>query len=98
MFQTITSRIGRRCSLASTNSSCVSQSEEEEIKWKKGNLLGQGAYGKVFFGLITTGELIAVKQFELDTDDDPEKAQTDYEKILEELNILRNLKHPNIVQ
>ena len=34
----------------------------EPIQWTKGNLLGRGAFGDVYMGLLSTGELIAAKE------------------------------------
>ena len=42
--------------------------EEDLLVWKRGNLLGQGAYGRVWLGLTLTGEMIAVKQVALHRD------------------------------
>lgn len=36
------------------------------LKWKKGRLLGKGAYGKVWEGLMDSAKMIAVKEVELD--------------------------------
>ena len=36
------------------------------LKWKKGRLLGKGAYGKVWEGLLDSAQMIAVKEVELD--------------------------------
>ena len=36
------------------------------LQWKKGRLLGKGAFGKVWEGLLDTAKLIAVKEVELD--------------------------------
>ena len=47
-------------------------------------------------GLTNVGEFIAVKQIELDIDD-MDKAEEEYEKIQEEVKILKTLKHKNIV-
>ena len=42
--------------------------------WKKGTLLGQGAFGKVYLGMHTeTGQLIAVKQVSLEGVDSTSK-------------------------
>ena len=38
------------------------------LKWKRGRLLGKGAYGKVWEGLLKSARMIAVKELELDTD------------------------------
>lgn len=37
------------------------------LKWKRGKLLGKGAYGKVWEGLLSSARMIAVKEVELDT-------------------------------
>lgn len=47
--------------------------------------------------MLSTGEIIAVKQIEME-EADPIKARKDYESVREEVNILRQLKHENIVQ
>ncbi|KAF7306861.1 Protein kinase domain-containing protein [Mycena indigotica] len=36
----------------------------KKFQWVKGELIGQGSYGRVFLGLTTGGELMAVKQVE----------------------------------
>jgi mitogen-activated protein kinase kinase kinase 19 len=46
--------------------------------------------------LTNTGGLIAVKQIELNTDN-MDRAELEYEKIQEEVELLKNLKHRNIV-
>ncbi|CAL1548167.1 unnamed protein product, partial [Lymnaea stagnalis] len=58
--------------------------EDETIQWKKGNILGKGAFGTVWCGLTNEGQLIAVKQIELTTMDKL-KAQLEYEKVQEEV-------------
>ena len=45
------------------------------MRWKRGRLLGKGAYGKVWEGLMDSAKLIAVKEVELDPEC-PEKAQS----------------------
>ena len=40
--------------------------DREVLKWKKGKLLGKGAFGKVWEGLLDSAKLIAVKEVELD--------------------------------
>jgi len=46
--------------------------------------------------LTNAGELIAVKQIELNIDN-MEKAEREYEKIQEEVELLKTLNHQNIV-
>jgi mitogen-activated protein kinase kinase kinase 19 len=71
---------------------------EIEFKWKRGGLLGKGAFGSVYQAMLSnTGEIIAVKQIEME-ESDPVKARKDYESVREEVNILRELDHENVVQ
>ncbi|XP_054555656.1 mitogen-activated protein kinase kinase kinase 19 isoform X4 [Talpa occidentalis] len=69
---------------------------EKPIMWTKGEILGKGAYGTVYCGLTSQGQLIAVKQVALDTS---EKLATEneYRKLQEEVDLLKALKHVNIV-
>jgi hypothetical protein len=84
-----------------TSQLLASQNETNEnlnhIKsWSKGNMLGAGAYGKVFIGLNNdNGKFMAVKQFELDEKSCPNEVITSLEK---EINIMSQLSHPNIVR
>ena len=36
------------------------------LQWKRGKLLGKGAFGKVWEGLLDSAQMIAVKEVELD--------------------------------
>lgn len=47
-------------------------------------------------GLTSEGQLIAVKQIELNTSD-KDKAKREYEKVQEEVDLLKLLDHKNIV-
>ncbi|XP_044890730.1 mitogen-activated protein kinase kinase kinase 19 isoform X6 [Felis catus] len=69
---------------------------EESILWTKGEVLGKGAYGTVYCGLTSQGQLIAVKQVALDTSDKL-ATEKEYRKLQEEVDLLRALKHVNIV-
>jgi len=79
--------------------------QTEPIRWQRGEILGQGAYGTVFLGLnLDTGELMAVKQ--LDTTEVSEKELAALENELRMLiagdrsdnNTESVLSHPNIVR
>ncbi|CAL5209735.1 unnamed protein product [Lathyrus oleraceus] len=70
------------------------------IRWRKGELIGSGAFGRVYMGMnLDSGELIAVKQvliepgiaFKANT-------QANIRELEEEVKLLKNLKHPNIVR
>ncbi|CAB3988486.1 Mitogen-activated kinase kinase kinase 19 [Paramuricea clavata] len=90
------SRLSRRKSETSGTGSELTSSEEEEIVWRKGNMLGKGAFGKVYCGLTNTGQMIAVKQVELITSN-MEEAERQYEKLQEEVALLKSLRHENVV-
>ncbi|KAJ4833779.1 hypothetical protein Tsubulata_012655 [Turnera subulata] len=56
------------------------------IRWRKGELIGCGAFGRVYMGMnLDSGELIAVKQAHI-------------RELEEEVKLLKNLSHPNIVR
>ncbi len=70
------------------------QQEMTGIRWKRGEMLGQGAFGVVYLGLnIDTGELMAVKQMATE-----EVSKKELSSLENEINLLRNLRHPNIVR
>lgn len=75
------------------------------IHWQQGELLGEGAYGKVFAGLNQkTGELMAVKQHKLPglvhIGGDPNLARQAEEELAtleHEVAVLKKLRHKHIV-
>nr|XP_033800849.1 mitogen-activated protein kinase kinase kinase 19 isoform X2 [Geotrypetes seraphini] len=69
---------------------------EDPIMWTKGEILGKGAYGTVYCGLTSQGKLIAAKQVNLDTSDQA-STEKEYKKLQEEVDLLKTLKHVNIV-
>ncbi|XP_063789854.1 mitogen-activated protein kinase kinase kinase 19 [Pseudophryne corroboree] len=69
---------------------------DNSILWIKGEVLGRGAYGTVYRGLTSQGELIAAKQVMLHGSD-PAVAEKEYRKLQEEVDLLKTLKHVNIV-
>ncbi|KAM6174683.1 LOW QUALITY PROTEIN: mitogen-activated protein kinase kinase kinase 19 [Erethizon dorsatum] len=69
---------------------------EESILWTKGEVLGKGAFGTVYCGLTSQGQLIAVKQVALDTSDKL-ATEREYQKLQEEVDLHKALKHVNIV-
>ncbi|KAJ4304072.1 ATP binding [Collariella sp. IMI 366227] len=75
----------------------------DDSKWMKGALIGQGSFGSVYLALhAVTGELLAVKQVE--TPSPGANSQSDARKksmieaLKREISLLRDLRHPNIVQ
>jgi serine/threonine protein kinase/WD40 repeat protein len=72
----------------------VQEIPDKAIRWKKGEMLGQGAFGVVYLGLnVESGELMAVKQMAID-----EVSSKELSSLENEINLLRNLRHPNIVR
>ncbi|XP_048809365.1 mitogen-activated protein kinase kinase kinase 19 isoform X2 [Lagopus muta] len=69
---------------------------KDTIMWTRGEILGKGAYGTVYCGLTNQGQLIAVKQVVLDTSDRL-TTEKEYQKLHEEVDLLKTLKHVNIV-
>lgn len=74
----------------------------DDNKWMKGALIGQGSFGCVYLALhAVTGELLAVKQVETpsgsNTQNDNRKKSM-IEALKREISLLRELRHPNIVQ
>ncbi len=68
------------------------------LRWQRGELLGTGAFGRVFLGLNEdTGELLAVKEVAL-SGSTMEKAAEQLRGLEAEVALLRGLSHPNIVR
>lgn len=51
---------------------------------------------QVYCGLTSHGQLVAVKQVSLDASD-PEAAEREYARLQEEVELLKTLRHANIV-
>ncbi|XP_062190998.1 mitogen-activated protein kinase kinase kinase NPK1-like isoform X2 [Phragmites australis] len=83
--------------------SAVGEEGGEEIppiRWRKGDLIGSGAFGQVYLGMnLDSGELIAVKQVLIGSSNATrEKAQAHVRELEDEVKMLKNLSHPNIVR
>ncbi|PKS12956.1 hypothetical protein jhhlp_000297 [Lomentospora prolificans] len=75
----------------------------DDNKWMKGALIGQGSFGSVYLALhAITGELLAVKQVETPApganSQNDNRKKSMIEALKREISLLRDLKHPNIVQ
>lgn len=72
------------------------------FKWMKGQLIGKGTFGRVYLGMnITTGELIAVKQVEVNAKaagQDKDKIKELVKSLDQEIDTMQHLDNPNIVQ
>lgn len=77
-----------------------SAKKAETFKWAKGQLIGKGTFGRVYIGInTTTGEVIAVKQIEVNKKTaDKEKMKEMIASLDREIDTMQNLDHPNIVQ
>lgn len=70
-------------------------------KWIKGALIGAGSFGKVYLGMdAVNGLLMAVKQVELPRGSAPneERKKNMLSALEREIDLLKDLSHPNIVQ
>ena len=75
----------------------------DDSKWMKGALIGQGSFGCVYLALhAVTGELLAVKQVEAPNANSNSQSDSRKKSMIEalkrEISLLRDLRHPNIVQ
>ncbi|KAJ4745879.1 Mitogen-activated protein kinase kinase kinase NPK1 [Rhynchospora pubera] len=85
---------------ASVSAAPVEEEPPPRIRWRKGEMIGCGAFGQVFMGMnLDSGELLAVKQVLIGTSNaSKEKAQAHIRELEEEVKLLKNLSHPNIVR
>nr|GLL43718.1 mitogen-activated protein kinase kinase kinase NPK1-like [Ipomoea trifida] len=74
--------------------------EAPSIRWRKGEMIGCGAFGRVYMGMnLDSGELIAVKEVSIAANSaSRERTQAHIRELEEEVNLLKNLTHPNIVR
>ncbi|GAA0141030.1 non-receptor serine/threonine protein kinase [Lithospermum erythrorhizon] len=65
-------------------------------KWKKGRLLGRGTFGHVYLGFNSDkGKMCAIKEVKLSDDQTSKEC---LKQLNQEINLLSQLCHPNIVQ
>ncbi|XP_009364204.2 mitogen-activated protein kinase kinase kinase NPK1 [Pyrus x bretschneideri] len=78
----------------------ASRDDAPPIRWRKGELIGSGAFGRVYMGMnLDSGELFAVKQVLIAANSaSKEKTQAHIRELEEEVKLLKNLSHPNIVR
>ena len=63
-------------------------------KYQKLDKLGEGTYGVVYRAKnMQTGEIVAIKKIRLEKEDDGVPSTA-----IREISLLKNLKHPNIVE
>ncbi|XP_010552280.1 PREDICTED: MAP3K epsilon protein kinase 1 isoform X2 [Tarenaya hassleriana] len=75
-------------------SSQFHKSKTLDNKYMLGDEIGKGAYGRVYKGLdLENGDFVAIKQVSLEN-----IAQEDLNIIMQEIDLLKNLNHKNIVK
>ncbi|KEI36651.1 uncharacterized protein L969DRAFT_20042 [Mixia osmundae IAM 14324] len=90
--------------MAALASSAGADSENPEnfsFKWVKGDLIGKGSFGSVYLALnATTGDMLAVKQVALPkaSDADDGRQASSIQALRFEIETLKDLDHPHIVQ
>ncbi|KAJ4825932.1 Mitogen-activated protein kinase kinase kinase 3 [Turnera subulata] len=66
-------------------------------KWKKGKLLGRGTFGHVYLGFNSgSGQMCAIKEVRVVSDD--QTSRECLKQLNQEINLLSQLSHPNIVR
>ncbi|KAJ9567579.1 hypothetical protein OSB04_003545 [Centaurea solstitialis] len=86
-----------RPAVSSRRSLDKSEGQSTKGQWQKGKLLGRGTYGSVYEATNReTGSLCALKEVDVIPDDT--KSLESIRQLEQEIKVLRNLEHPNIVQ
>ncbi|KAJ9541734.1 hypothetical protein OSB04_028240 [Centaurea solstitialis] len=96
----------RTCSSPTSPSSVLSNMKTLSVmenstcqpsKWKKGKLLGRGTFGHVYLGFNSeSGQMCAIKEVRVVVDDRSSKECL--KQLNQEITLLSQLSHPNIVQ
>uniref|UniRef100_A0A5B7AAJ0 non-specific serine/threonine protein kinase n=1 Tax=Davidia involucrata TaxID=16924 RepID=A0A5B7AAJ0_DAVIN len=77
-----------------STSTAFHKSKTLDNKYMLGDEIGKGAYGRVYKGLdLENGDFVAIKQVSLEN-----IAQEDLNIIMQEIDLLKNLNHKNIVK
>ncbi|XP_057466579.1 mitogen-activated protein kinase kinase kinase NPK1-like isoform X3 [Actinidia eriantha] len=86
--------------ISKADSTKTKKEDGPPIRWRKGELIGCGAFGRVYMGMnLDSGELLAVKQVSIAvTSASKDKTQAHIRELEEEVKLLKNLSHPNIVR
>lgn len=80
--------------------SATNKEDAPPFRWRKGELIGCGGFGRVYMGMnLDSGELLAVKQVCLPAKGASNaKTQAHIRELEEEVKLLKNLSHSNIVR
>lgn len=69
-----------------------------EVRWTEMRTLGRGAFGSVHEAITNSGHIVAVKHMTLPAGSDGGKSSGEQvDKLVEEIRLMRNLRHRNIV-
>lgn len=80
--------------IAETNDNVSEEVAGSPLKWIKGDVIGEGTFGKVFKGLNEkTGELLAIKQLYL-----ADGSEDEVEELRREIGVMWELDHEHIVR
>lgn len=75
-------------------SSLVEGQKDSPLRWKRGALIGEGTFGKVYKGMNErTGEMMAVKQLSI-----MDGSEEDVRGLQKEISVMWHLDHDNIVR
>ncbi len=82
-----------------TTSDVPIMSKRQQItRWTQGQIIGQGAFGKVFHGLnLDTGEIMAVKQVLIGPANDTQKKKRE-DALRREMELFEEMDHVHIVR
>lgn len=76
------------------NETAAATATSSPLKWIKGDMIGEGTFGKVYKGLNqSTGELLAIKQFYL-----ADGSEEEVDELQREIAVMWELDHENIVR
>ncbi|GMH98600.1 hypothetical protein TrST_g10471 [Triparma strigata] len=76
------------------NTAFHTNEDEPKIRWQRAELIGSGAFGRVYLGLnLDTGQLMAVKHLDMS-----EVSGKELKALENEVQTLKGLQHENIVQ
>ncbi|KAL4632572.1 hypothetical protein ACB092_04G061100 [Castanea dentata] len=83
--------------LPNTRTIVSDNTTSSQSKWKKGRLLGRGTFGHVYLGFNSgSGQMCAIKEVKVASDD--QTSRECLKQLNQEINLLNQLSHPNIVR
>ncbi|XP_062147983.1 mitogen-activated protein kinase kinase kinase 3 [Alnus glutinosa] len=78
-------------------SGVIENTTSTQSNWKKGRLLGRGTFGHVYLGFNSgSGQMCAIKEVRVASDD--HTSRECLKQLNQEINLLSQLSHPNIVR